>query len=215
MNMLKVSISLWSADLADLGNEVRKVEKYADFFHFDVADGHFVPNFLFFPDLIKAVRKKTSVPFEIHMIAEHPERFIDVFVESGANLMTVYSEAVADLRRTIRQIKKHGLKVSVALQQKTPVSVLEPVIESLDMVTVMGTDIYVKGKPIISSTYKKIRDVAALIAKKGLKLDIEADGGIRKETVPELVKSGTTVIVAGSLVFANKPGQIFTWLRKF
>ena len=213
--MLKVSVSLWSADLTDLGNEVKRVNNYADSFHFDVADGHFASNFLFFPDLIKAVRKKTLVPFEIHMITEHPEKFIDIFVKSGANTMIIYPEATADLRKTIKEIKKQGLKVSVALKPKTSVSILEPILDHLDMVTVMGTEIEVKSKAIIPSTYKKIKSVASLIARKGLKMDIEADGGIRKETVPKLVKAGATVVVAGSLVFNNDMEQIFAWLRKF
>jgi len=213
--MLKISVSLWSADLTELGSEVRRLENYADCFHFDVADGHFAKTFLFFPDLIKALRKRTPVPFEVHLITENPERFIDVFVESGADTIIFYPEATTDLEKTVRQIKKQGPKVSLALKPETSVSVLEPVLDNLDMVTVMGTEVDVKSRGIIPTTYEKITNVASLIACEGLKIDLEADGGIRKETVPKLVKAGATTVVAGSIVFNNDLEQIFAWLRKF
>jgi len=213
--MLKIAVSLWSADLTELGSEESRLENYADCFHFDVADGHFAKTFLFFPDIIKALRKRTSIPFEVHLITENPERFIDVFVESGANSIIIYPEATTDLPRTVKQIKKQGLKVSVALKPETPVSVLEPVLDNLEMVTVMGTEVDVRSKTIIPTTYQKITDVASLIAGKGLKIDLEADGGIRKETVPKVVQAGATTVVAGSIVFKNDLEQIFAWLRKF
>lgn len=213
--MLKISASLWSADLTELGSEVKRLEEYVDSFHFDVADGHFAKTFLFFPDLIKALREKTSVPFEVHLITENPERHIDLFAESGANSIAVYAEAAADLKETIGRIKERGLKTSVALKPGTPVSVLEAVLNDLDMVTIMGTDVDVKGKQIAPGTYEKIKEVVSLATGEGLKIDIEADGGIRKETIPKLVEAGATVIVAGSLVFKSDLGEIFAWLRKF
>lgn len=213
--MLKVSVSLWSADLTNLGNEVKRLEDYADFFHFDVADGHFASTFLFFPDLIKALREKTKLPFDVHLIIKNPGKFIDNFIEAGADIVTVYAEADCNLEDTIERIKDRGAKASVALRPETPITTLEPILDSLDMVVIMGTEVDVRGQSLFPSTDKRIRALSSLIAGKGLKIDIEADGGIRKETVPGLVEAGASVIVAGSLVFNNDLKQIFNWLRRF
>ncbi|MCK4523035.1 ribulose-phosphate 3-epimerase, partial [Candidatus Aerophobetes bacterium] len=121
------SVSLWSADLTNLGKAVKDLEGYADYFHFDVADGHFVPNLLFFPDLVKSLRPLTNVPFEVHLIVESPERYIDSFAEAGANIISVYPEACKNLTRTLLKIKERNIKVSLSLAPRTSISILKSV----------------------------------------------------------------------------------------
>ena len=212
--MAKISVSLWSADLADLGNEVKRLENYADLFHFDVADGHFGSTFIFSPDLIKALRGKTNIPFDAHLIVEHPDRFITPFIDAGADIITVYAESDCDLESTIKKIKKQRTKVAVSLKPETPVSVLEPFLDGLDMVLIMGAGIDVKGQALVPSTYDKIKGLASLIAQRGLSIDIGIDGGVSKDTVPGLVKAGATVVVSGTLIFSQEPEVIFDWLKK-
>lgn len=209
------SLSLWSADLTNLGNVVKEAEQFADYFHFDVADGHFGKTFLFFPDLIKSLRPLTSIPFEVHLIVKDPERYIESFSEAGADIITVYPEACDNLLRTLSKIRKYNIKVSLALSPKISISIIESVVNLLDIIVVMGTDIDVKGSSLLPSTYQKIKDVKKLLEKLNIeKIKIEADGGIRKETVPKLIKAGANILVPGSLVFGSSSyAEIFSWLR--
>lgn len=212
--MIKVSVSLWSARLSRLGEEIEELKSYADFYHFDVADGHFTQNFLFFPDLIKSLRPKTKVPFDVHLMIENPDRYIEAFVEAGANIISAHLGASHNIRETISRIKKHGVKASVALSPPDPVSSIYEIIDDLDMVLIMGTEIGIRGQSLIPSTYSKIREIHRITKKKGMaSFEIEADGGIRKETVPQLASSGATIVVAGSLVFKSNYDEIFSWLR--
>jgi len=214
--MVEYSVSLWSADLTNLGKAVRDLEKYADYFHFDVADGHFVPTLLFFPDLIKSLRPLTSVPFDVHLIVSDPDRFIVPFIDAGANIISVYPETCQNLPQTLYKIKNNKVKASVALSPGTPVQVLEPVIDIIDMIVVMGTKNGIKGCSLLSSTYKRIADVKKMVStlRKNSDIKIEVDGGIRRETVPHLIEAGADILVPGSLVFKNDYSQIFAWLRQ-
>jgi len=214
--MVECSVSLWSADLTNLGKAVKDVEKYADYFHFDVADGHFVPTLLFFPDLVKSLRPLTSVPFDVHLIVSNPDRFITSFVDAGADIISVYPETCRNLSQTLYKIKNNKVKISVTLNPGTPVEILEPVIDIIDMVVVMGTESGIKGCSLLPSTYKRIADVKKMLLKlkKTGTIKIEVDGGIRKETVPHLIKAGADIIVPGSLVFKNNYSQIFAWLHQ-
>jgi ribulose-phosphate 3-epimerase len=211
------SLSLWSADLTNLGNAVKETEQYADYYHFDVADGHFGKTFLFFPDLIKSLRPLTGVPFDVHLIVKDPERYIETFSEAGSDIITVYPESCENLARTLVKIRKHNIKASLALSPEISISIIESVIDLLDMIVVMGTDIDVKSSSLLPSTYQRIRDVSKIFQRLKIdKIKIEADGGIRKETVPKLIKAGADILVPGSLVFKSRNyAEIFSWLRSF
>jgi ribulose-phosphate 3-epimerase len=209
------SVSLWSADLTNLGKTVKELEEYADYFHFDVADGHFVPNLLFFPDLVRSLRPLTNIPFEVHLIVESPEQYIDCFAEAGANIISVYPEACEDLPRTLLKIKERNVKVSLSLSPRTSIAILKSVADMLDFIVIMGTEVGVKGRSLLPSTYQKIAEVKKILESLAIKdVKIEVDGGIRKETVPLLIRAGANILVPGSLVFNNKYSQIFSWLRQ-
>ncbi len=205
---------MWSAALAKLGEAVKETEKYADYFHFDVADGHFVPNFLFFPDLIRALRPLTSVPFEVHLIIEKPERFVSLFVDAGADVLAIHPRASKNPEEVITKIKNYGIKASLVLDPDMSVEEAEPFINMVDFVTVMGTPIGVKGCSLLPQTYTKIRELKEYFSKLNIEnVYIEVDGGIRRETAPELIRTGADILVVGSLFFNNKYNKIATWLK--
>jgi len=212
--MIKLSISLWSAALAKLGEAIKETEKYADYFHFDVADGHFVPNFLFFPDLIRALRPLTSVPFEVHLIIEKPERFVSLFVDAGANVLAIHPKVCRTPEKVIAKIKSCGMKASLVMDSDMSVEEAEPFINMVDFVTVMGTPIGVKGCSLLPQTYTKIRELKEYFSKLNIEnVYIEIDGGIRRETAPQLVKAGADILVAGSLFFNNQYDEVSRWLK--
>ncbi len=210
--MLKCATSLWSADLSNLATEIKRVEPYSDRFHIDVADGQYVPTLLFFPDLVHAIRRHTERPFEVHLITVNPLQWIDPFVEAGADSIIFYLDAVSDPGEVIRAIKAHGKKVGVSLRVEDPVDLLDPYWEILDVATILGTYMGVKGTLMHEGTPDKIRQARAKVTQRGLKTEIEADGGIRRHTVPFLMKAGADVIVPGSLMFQENPGEIRKWL---
>lgn len=199
--MLKCSTSLWSADLANLAAEIKRVEAHSDRFHIDVADGIYVPTLLFFPDLVKAIRPHTKLPFEVHLITAHPLRWMPPFIEAGADIIIVYHDIQDDLRTVLDTIHAAGKKAGVSLHLKEPVDVLEPYWDKLDVVTIVGTDIGIKGAGMDASVPPKIRRTREIINQRGLRTEIEADGGIRRETVPLIAEAGADLIVPGSLMF--------------
>lgn len=211
---MKISISLWSGDLTNLGEVIRTSEEYADYFHFDVADGHFVPNFLFFPDLIKALRPLTRVPFDVHLMVEEPERFISVFVDAGADILTIHPRACKNPEGTLIKIKEQGRKVSIVLDSHVPTKKIKVFTRLVDFIVVMGTPPGMKGCSLLPETYNEIRQVKKyLLDARKEDVQIVADGGIRKETVPKLVRAGADILVVGSLYFKNRYDQITKWLR--
>lgn len=212
--MVKLSISLWSAALTRLGEVVKETEKYADYFHFDVADGHFVPNFLFFPDLIKALRPLTSVPFDVHLIVEKPERFISLFVEAGANVLAIHPKVCKNPEEVIAKIKSCGIKASLVLDSDMSVEEIKPLVNMVDFVVVMGTPNGVKGCSLLPETYTKIRKLKEYLSDLNREnVHLEADGGIRRETALELIRAGADILVVGSLFFANEYDGITRWLK--
>lgn len=210
--MLKCSTSLWSADLANLGAEMRRVEPYSERFHIDVADGHYVKNMLFFPDQVKALRAHSRLPFEIHLMTTDPMGWIEPFVEAGADIIIFCFDSTPDPGEVLRAIKRAGKQAGVSLLINEPVSLLEPYWQDLDIVTIVGTAMGIKGASMDASAPVKIRELREIISQKKLKVMIEADGGIRRETVPLLYKAGVDFIVPGSLMFKEDPPAMRKWL---
>jgi ribulose-phosphate 3-epimerase len=211
--MLRCSTSLWSADLANLAAEVKRVEPYSERFHLDVADGHYVPSLLFFPDLVKALRKHTAKPFEVHLMTTDPLAWVEPFVDAGADAVIFCFDSLRDPKAAIKQIKDLGKLVAFSLLVTEPISLLEPYWNSIDQVTIVGTPMGTKGTSMDSSIFTKIREARSAIKKANARVEIQVDGGIRRNTVPSIDDAGADWIVPGSLMFGEDPAAMRVWLR--
>ncbi len=200
MNCL--SPSILSADFASLGEQVRQLDAAgAQYVHIDVMDGMFVPSISFGMPVMKSIRSHTDRIFDVHLMIQEPGRYIDDFVECGADLITVHAEACCHLDRTIEAIKEKGIIAGVALNPATPLSAIEYVLPKVDMVLIMTVNPGFGGQKLIPYTIDKVRDLKQMIDQKGLKTDIEVDGGINLDNVTEVMEAGANIIVAGSAVF--------------
>jgi ribulose-phosphate 3-epimerase len=210
--MLKCSASLWSADLSNLGPEIRRVDTYTERFHLDVADGHYVPSMLFFPDLVKALRKHTVKPFEVHLMTTDPLAWVEPFVEAGADGVIFCFDSLKDPTAAIKKVKDLGKFVAISLLVTEPVSVLDPYWNLIDQVTIVGTPMGTKGTTMQPAIFEKIREARGAIQKHGAKVEIQLDGGIRRNTVPQIAEAGGDWIVPGSLMFGEDPAAMREWL---
>lgn len=210
--MLKCSTSLWSADLGNLAAEIRRVEPFSERFHLDVADGHYTPTLLFFPDLVKALRPHSKKPFEVHLMTTDPLAWIAPFAEAGADVFIFCFDAVPDPGAVLKAIKASGKQAGVSLLITEELDLLEPYWPQLDVLTVVGTAMGIKGASMDAGVPDKIRRARRLIAQRGLSTLIQADGGIRRETVPLLAAAGVDYIVPGSLMFKEDPADMRQWL---
>ena len=200
--MVKIAPSILSADFSKLGEEIKDVERGgADYIHVDVMDGHFVPNITIGPLIVDSIRPITKLPLDVHLMIENPDLYIEDFAKAGADYITVHVEACRHLHRTIHLIKSLGVKAGVVLNPATPVQLIEPIIEELDMVLLMSVNPGFGGQKFISSVLSKIKQVKEMSEQKGLNLEIEVDGGVNEETALLCIEAGATVLVAGSAVF--------------
>jgi ribulose-phosphate 3-epimerase len=203
--MAKIAPSILSADFSRLGEEVKAVERAgADYIHIDVMDGHFVPNITVGPMIVKAVRRVTKLPLDVHLMISSPDPFIQNFVDAGADLITVHAEAVHHLHRSIQHIRKSGAKPSVSLNPATPPEVLEYVLADVDMVLLMTVNPGFGSQEFIPEVVPKIRRLREMIEKRKLEVEIEVDGGINAETIHDAAAAGAEVLVAGSAIFYSK-----------
>lgn len=202
--MIKIAPSILAADFSRLRDEIKKVdENGADLIHIDVMDGHFVPNITIGPDVLRHLRKATNKPFDVHLMISEPDKYIEKFAEAGADIITVHAEACVHLNRTIQLIKSLGKKAGVALNPATPLSVLEYVLQDIDMVLIMTVNPGFGGQTYINSSTRKIEELKSMIDKQKLDTDIEVDGGIDTNTIGLVTKAGANVIVAGSAVYGR------------
>ncbi len=203
--MVKIAPSILSADFSKLGEEVIKLhDAGADFIHIDVMDGEFVPNISFGMPVIKAIRNKTDKVFDVHLMINNPQRYIDDFIEAGADIITLHYESEKHLDRAIQYIKSKGIKAAVALNPTTPTVVLKNIIGSLDMVLIMSVNPGFGGQSFIPYSLDKIREVKQMaIEANNEDILIQVDGGIDSNNVKDVVEAGANVIVAGSAVFKN------------
>ncbi len=200
--MVKIAPSILSANFAELGNAIGKLEKgNADLIHIDVMDGNYVPNISFGVPIIKSIRGLTKLPFDVHLMIDNPSRYVKDFVEAGADIITVHWEADIHIDRTINLIKSYGVKCGIVLNPATPVEVLKYILPELDMVLLMSVNPGFGGQKYISYTTEKIRDLKNMIASEGLRTLIEVDGGIDSQNIKEVVLAGADIVVAGSAVF--------------
>ncbi len=210
--MMKCSTSLWSADLTSLAAEIARVEPFTERFHLDVADGHYVPTMLFFPDLVAAIRKKTALPLEVHLMTVDPLMWIEPFAEAGADGFLFCLDSAKEPGRVIEAAKSRGKFVGASLLITEGLELVEPFLPDLDVLTIVGTAMGIKGASMDESVPAKVMQARKMIHTKGLKTEIEMDGGIRRDTVPRMALAGADWIVPGSLMFGGDPAEMRQWL---
>lgn len=212
--MVKISPSILSADFSSLGEDIKQLDKNGvEMIHIDVMDGMFVPNISFGMPIIKSIRKLSNIVFDVHLMIEKPSRYIDDFIDAGADIITIHYESEVHIDRTLNYIKSKGIKAGIALNPATPVSVLENIIGLVDMVLIMSVNPGFGGQKFIGYSVDKISKVYELSKKVNKDLMIQVDGGVDTSNLETVINAGANVIVAGSAIFKNK--DIATNIKAF
>ena len=213
--MIKIAPSILAADFASLGRDVASLQRWgADWVHFDVMDGHFVPNLSFGPPILSSVRPLTELPIDAHLMVEEPSRFIPWFLQAGADIITIHVEAEKHLHRSLQLIREAGKKAGVVLNPGTSAIAAKEVLPYCDLVLVMSVNPGFGGQKFIPESIEKIAELRRMIDERGLATEIEVDGGINPQTAQLCIDAGATVLVAGNAVFqANDPADMIRDLR--
>ncbi len=203
--MKQIAPSILSADFSRLGEEVGAVEKAgADVIHVDVMDGHFVPNITIGPLVVKGLKKLTSLPLDVHLMIERPERYVEAFAEAGSDWITIHAEVCSHLKGMVKKLRQLKVRPGVVLKPATSVKTLYPVLNDLDLVLIMSVNPGFGGQSFISSTLKKIERLRKIVDQDGYRLEIEVDGGIKIENIREVAKAGGDIFVVGTGIFKTK-----------
>jgi ribulose-phosphate 3-epimerase len=203
--LIEIAPSILSADFARLAEDVRMAgEGGATLLHVDVMDGHFVPNITIGPPVVASLRKVTELPLDVHLMIEHPDKYIGAFVEAGADWISVHQEACVHLHRTLNLIRAEGAQAGVVINPGTPVETLIEVLDQIEFVLVMSVNPGFGGQKFIPGALAKIKKLVAMRAARGLNFRIEVDGGVTLETIGEVVRAGAEIMVAGNAVFGSK-----------
>lgn len=206
--MYKLSPSILAADFANLGAQIQETDKAgADYIHIDVMDGEFVPSISFGMPVMKSIRGVTDKVFDVHLMVINPERYIQEFVECGADIITIHAEACRDVENAVKQIKKAGVKVGISLNPGTSLSCLEYVMDEVDMILLMTVNPGFGGQKYIESSTRKIRELRKLLQANGIEKDIQVDGGITRDNIRTVLDAGANIIVMGSSVFRGDIGE--------
>ncbi len=209
MKKIKISPSILSADFSQLGKEIESLEKNgADMIHVDVMDGHFVPNLTIGPPVIKALRKYTSLPFDVHLMINPVHKYIKDYAESGADIITIHPEATTSLQGSIDEIKKYKKKVGLSLNPDTKIEIIEQYLEQVDLVLIMSVFPGFGGQKFIKDVLKKIERINEIRNKRKFEFDIEVDGGIDFSNFRDVLKAGANVLVSGTTIFKENHGDI-------
>jgi ribulose-phosphate 3-epimerase len=206
---VKIAPSILSADFTRLGEHIREAEQGgADWIHVDVMDGHFVPNITIGPLVAEAARRSTTLPVDVHLMIEKPERYLEAFAKAGADYLTVHVETCPHLHRTVQRIRELGVKAGVTLNPATPAESLAEILPYVDLVLVMSVNPGFGGQSYIPTSTAKIARIRGMIEEAGLagRVELQVDGGVAPDTIAEVVKAGATVLVAGSAVYNGRAG---------
>ena len=211
---VKVSTSMMCADFLRIGEVVKELEAAgADYLHFDIMDGHFVPNFTLGPDMMKSIKRVTDIPFDTHLMIEEPERYVESFIEAGSDLLVIHTEACRHPRRTINLIKENGALAAVAINPATPLSALDYLLEDVFMVLIMSVDPGFAGQKMVPSAIGKIRQLKDRIDEAGLDVQIQVDGNVSFENAPKMVAAGADILVAGTSSVFHRDMTIATGME--
>ena len=205
VSSVKIAPSILSADFARLGEQVAEAEAAgADYIHVDVMDGHFVPSITIGPLIVRALRPRTKLPLDVHLMIEEPDRYIAEFADAGADILTVHVETTPHLHRTVQSIKERGVKAGVSLNPSTPVSSVEEIAPFLDLLLVMSVNPGFGGQRFIPEVLPKIARLRRMLDERGSPAELEVDGGVNESTAALVVEAGARVLVAGSAVFNQR-----------
>jgi ribulose-phosphate 3-epimerase len=205
--MIKLAPSILSADFAHLGEQIDEVARAgADYVHVDVMDGHFVPNITIGAPVVASIRRATTLPLDVHLMIERPERYISQFAQAGADIITVHVEASAHLHATIRLIKELGAKAGVSLNPPTPLAVAEEFLPHVDLVLIMSVNPGFGGQSFMPEVLPKIADMRKLLNNRELRAELEVDGGINADNASDIVQAGADILVAGNSIFGAQEG---------
>ncbi|MAG95804.1 MAG: ribulose-phosphate 3-epimerase [Rhodospirillaceae bacterium] len=205
---VRIAPSILSSDFARLGDEVRAVsEAGADYIHIDVMDGHFVPNITIGPDVVKAIRPCSELPFDVHLMIAPVDAYVEAFADAGADIITAHVEAGVHVHRTLQLIKSCGVKAGVSLNPGTPAEAVDNLIHMVDLILVMSVNPGFGGQSFIASQLDKVRRIRSRIDQSGRDIDLELDGGMNAELAPEAIAAGADVLVAGSATFKDGPAR--------
>ncbi len=214
--LIKIAPSILAADFSRLAEQIKLVEDGgADMLHIDVMDGCFVPNITIGPVVIKSIKKTSALPFDVHLMIEQPDRYIENFIDAGADIITVHAEATKHTHRSIQLAKSMGVKACLALNPATPLNVIDHVLADLDMVLLMTVNPGFGGQQYIPAMTEKIMALKEKVDKIGKKIDIQVDGGIGSHNIREIVDAGANVIVAGSAIYgSNNVAQTISKMKE-
>ena len=209
MKKIQISPSILSADFSQLGNEIKKLEEGgADMIHVDVMDGHFVPNLTIGPPVIKALKKHSSVMFDVHLMISPVHEYIEAYSDAGADIITIHPEATKDLKSSILQIKKLKKKAGVSLNPETKIDIILNVLDQVDLVLIMSVNPGFGGQKFMPEVLTKIKELNKIQKEKNLNFDIEIDGGINFDNAKEAIKAGANILVSGTTIFKSNNGDV-------
>jgi ribulose-phosphate 3-epimerase len=209
MKKIQISPSILSADFSQLGIEIKRLEEGgADMIHVDVMDGHFVPNLTIGPPVIKALKKHSSILFDVHLMISPVHKYIEAYSEAGADIITIHPEATDDLEKSILKIKELNKKVGVSLNPETKIDVILKFLDKIDLVLIMSVNPGFGGQKFMPEVLNKIKDLKKLQKEKGLNFDIEIDGGINFENSKTAIEAGANILVSGTTIFKSNNGDI-------